>query len=261
MGEAAAVSLPPGTGAARDVTGGGLPLYCVPHAGAGTSAFARWPALLGPGIRPVPVLLPGRDRRRREARVTTRAALFADLLRTHGPPPPGPYALYGHSLGGLVAYSAARALRAAGHPGPALVVIGACPPPDATVPLTESATLPDDELLAVLQEFGAVPPDAPAGGIWRRTALAVLRDDLRLARSLRDAADGPLDVPLLTVAGDADPLAGPGVMAGWRRWAAGGHTARTLPGDHFFVRGTALPRLLSRACRVVLRRTVVRDSR
>ncbi|MCF6525786.1 thioesterase II family protein [Streptomyces sp. JJ36] len=228
-------------------------LYCFPHAGAGVSAFRRWPASLGPKVQTVPVLLPGRDARRREPRITGRRALLADLLRHHGPLPQPPYVLYGHSLGGLIAYAVARSLEQAGRPGPSLVAVGACPPPDATVRLSDAADLPDDALLTLLTEVGAVPPDTPAGGVWQRTALAVIRDDLRLGGALREAADGPLRAPLLVVSGDADPSAGPEVMAGWSRWTTGPVVRRTLPGDHFFLRGPALPRLLSRACRVVRR--------
>ncbi|MEV5437246.1 thioesterase domain-containing protein [Streptomyces sp. NPDC052682] len=228
-------------------------LYCFPHAGAGVSAFARWPELLGPKTEVVPVLLPGRDARRRETRITGRRALFADLLRHHGPVPATPYVLYGHSLGGMVAYTVARALEQAGRPAPSLVVVGACPPPDARVPLVQAADLPDCRLMEMLREFGAVPPETPRGGVWQRAALKVIRDDLRLAHALREAADGPLSVPLLAVSGDLDPLAGREVMAGWRRWTTGPVVERTLPGDHFFLRGPALPRLLARACRIVQR--------
>ncbi|MEV4867293.1 thioesterase II family protein [Streptomyces ossamyceticus] len=235
-------------------------LYCFPHAGAGTSAFARWPEQFGPKVEAVPVLLPGRDARRRETRVTGRRALFADLLRHHKPVPSIPYVLYGHSLGGMIAYSVARALEQAGRPAPALVVVGACPPPDARVRLVQAADLPDCQLMETLREAGAVPPDTPRGGVWQRSALKVIRDDLRLAQSLREAADGPLSVPLLAVSGDLDPLAGREVMAGWRDWTTGPFVERTLPGDHFFLRGPALPRLLDRACRVVQRRTGTPES-
>ncbi|MEU9731514.1 alpha/beta fold hydrolase [Streptomyces sp. NPDC048002] len=230
-----------------------MKLYCFPHAGAGTSAFGAWPELLGDSVRPVPVLLPGRGVRRREHRVTDVRALLADLDRYDLPAAGEPYVLYGHSLGGLIAYTLARSLEKAGRPGPALVVVGACPPPDAHSALADACELPDDRLLDVLRTFGAVDADTPRGGIWERTALGVIRDDLRLARELRGAADGPLTAPLLTVAGTEDPIAGPEVMAGWRAWAAGFHAGRTVTGDHQFVRGRALPALLGRACRVVRR--------
>ncbi|MBC2906273.1 thioesterase [Streptomyces sp. PSKA01] len=241
------------TAAPERPVGAGPKLFCFPHAGAGTSAFGGWPALLGASARPVPVLLPGRDSRRREPRVTGVRGLFADLLRHHGPPPEEPYILYGHSLGGLIAYSVTRALEKAGRRGPELVVVGACPPPDTRTALADACELPDDRLLDLLETFGAVEPGTPRGGIWQRTALGVIRDDLRLARELRRAADGPLATPLLTIAGTDDPVAGPEVMDGWRAWADSIHGRRTVAGDHYFVRGRALPELLGRLCKDVQR--------
>ncbi|MFE0178757.1 thioesterase II family protein [Streptomyces sp. NPDC059002] len=232
-----------------------LRMYCFAHAGAGVSAFGRWPSRLGAGVQHVPVLLPGRDVRRRERRLTDRRALLVDLLRTTGAPPAGPYVLYGHSLGGLIAYTAARALEDAGLNPPALVAVGACPPPDATAALAAGAELPDSELVALLGDFGSTPRDASPDGMWARSTLPVLRDDLRLAQSLRAAADRPVRAPLLIVSGRDDPLVTPGLMAGWQRWTSSFAVRRTVPGDHFFVRDRELPRLLGRACRVVRRTT------
>ncbi|MEV5107892.1 thioesterase II family protein [Streptomyces massasporeus] len=239
-------------------------LHCFAHAGAGVSAFHGWPARLGPGVTAVPHLLPGRDRRRREPRATTREALLADLL--DGFRAPGePYVLYGHSLGAMVAYTLARALHEAGLPTPALLAVGACPPPDAASELSDACRESPDRLLDLFDSLGAVPEGAQPGGLWYRAVLPVLRDDLTLADSLRRAArtpvaGAPFAVPLLAVAGDGDPLAPPGTMAGWARWTAGPVVRRTVAGDHFFVRGPALPRLLGRACRVVGRTAGAHDA-
>ncbi|MFJ8546479.1 thioesterase II family protein [Streptomyces sp. NPDC093586] len=232
-----------------------VPLHCFAHAGAGVSAFHGWPARLGPGVRPVPHLLPGRERRRRDPRVTTREALLADLSDGFRAPS-GPYVLYGHSLGAMIAYTLARALHEAGLPTPALLAVGACPPPDAASEISDACRESPGRLLDLLDSMGAVPEGARPGGLWHRAVLPVLRDDLTLADNLRRAArtpvaGGPFTVPLLAVAGDGDPLAPPGAMAGWDRWTAGPVVRRTVAGDHFFVRGHALPRLLGRACRVV----------
>ncbi|WP_438486754.1 thioesterase II family protein [Streptomyces sp. S186] len=228
-------------------------LYCFPHAGAGISAFRDWPGRTGPGTEPVPVKLPGRAGRRREAPVRGAADILADLRHLVTAAPDRPYALYGHSLGGLIAHGLGVALERAGLPGPALVAVGACAPPDAAAPLADCAELPEDELLDRLATLGALPADGAPAESWRRLVLPALRDDLRLAGRLRAAADGPLTAPLLAVSGAADPVAGPEVMAGWRSWSTGRVVERTLPGGHFFVRGPELPRLLGRACRVVAR--------
>ncbi|MFE7614630.1 thioesterase II family protein [Streptomyces sp. NPDC057496] len=235
-----------------------VPLHCFAHAGAGVSSFYGWPRDLGPGVEPVPRLLPGREARRREPRITGREALLADVMGTFAPAPDVPYVLYGHSLGAMIAYTVTRALHEAGLPGPALLAVGACPPPDSASELSDSAGEPDEHLLKLLGEVGALPEGAEPGGFWHRAVLPVLRDDLALADDLRTAArepagGAPLSVPMLVVAGTDDPLARPDVMAGWRRWTTGRVVTRTVPGDHFFVRGRELPRLLGRACRVVRR--------
>jgi len=101
-----------------------------------------------------------------------------------------------------------------------------------------------------------VPPGAAAapGGLWRRSVLPVLRDDLRLADALRAAAadpvaGGPVGVPVLVFAGSRDPVAAPAAVGQWRRWTTGPTSARTVTGDHFFTAGPHLPALLGRACR------------
>ncbi|MFC7472628.1 thioesterase II family protein [Actinomadura keratinilytica] len=94
-----------------------VPLHCFAHAGAGVSVFRPWADRLGRGVTPLAHPLPGRDRRRGQPRVTTHGALLADLLDGFRAPD-GPYVLYGHSLGALVAYTLARALHEAACPRP-----------------------------------------------------------------------------------------------------------------------------------------------
>ncbi|MFF3624869.1 thioesterase II family protein [Streptomyces sp. NPDC002467] len=238
----------------------GVRVWCFAHAGAGVSAFHHWPRLLGPGVEPDAWPLPGRDRRRREARVTDRAALLEDLapLVASLARSAEPYVLYGHSLGGIVAHTLTRHLYERGLPLPALLALGAVPPPDWPAALAASADLPDAALLGLLDTFDAVPDGTEPGDLWHRMVFPVLRDDLRLAAALRTAAreDGnPLPVPVLAVSGREDPLVTPEVVAGWARWTTGPFVHRTVPGGHFFVRDRVLPGLIGRAARVVERVT------
>ncbi|MER5886587.1 alpha/beta fold hydrolase [Streptomyces sp. NPDC001941] len=234
-------------------------LHCFAHAGAGVSAYFGWPNHLGPGVEQSAHLLPGREGRRREPRLTDRQGLLDDLLHKVATGPGGPhepYVLYGHSLGALVAYTLTRALHEAGLPGPALLALGASPPPDRSSSLSDACRESDELLMSLLDEADALPEGAAVGGFWHRAVMPVLRDDLILADELRKAAreplqGPPLDVPVLLVAGRDDPLAQLEAMAGWRSWTTGPVVARTVPGDHFFVRGRELPRLIGRACRVV----------
>ncbi|MGW2706647.1 thioesterase II family protein [Streptomyces sp. NPDC001340] len=232
-------------------------LHCLAHAGAGVASYRRWPVAAGPAVDVAALLLPGRDTRRREPRVTDRSGLLADLL---GPlleaAQAGPYALYGHSLGALVAYTLTRALADEEVPPPLFLAVGACLPPHATAALMSAAEAPDEQLLPLLGDLGSLPKGAAArpGGLWHRSVLPVLRDDLRLAKALRQAAmdpatGGPVNVPLLVFAGSDDPLAVPNALQEWRQWTTGPITVRTVVGDHFFAGDDALPALIGAACR------------
>ncbi|MFJ3659044.1 thioesterase II family protein [Streptomyces sp. NPDC090119] len=235
-----------------------MQLYCFAHAGAGTSVFQGWSRRTGPDVETVPVLLPGRGSRRREPRLTDRAALVAELLQRVRPEPYRPFAFYGHSLGAMVAYTLTQALFERGLPLPDLLALGACPPPDRASGLSDRHNPSDTGLMDELRSMGALPDGVGPGDYWHRAMMPVLRDDLRLAHALRvcargAAAGGQAPVPLLAISGDRDPLAPPSVVDGWRRWHVGPSVTRTVAGNHFFVRQDALPRLLARACRVVRR--------
>ncbi|MFI6864509.1 thioesterase II family protein [Streptomyces sp. NPDC050421] len=231
-------------------------LFCFHHAGAGVSAFARWQERFGAALEVVPVLLPGRDARVRERRITDRDALLDELERLTARADDRPYLLYGHSLGGLVAYTLAAAREAAGRPARALV-IGAALPPHLRSSLAGGAELPDDRLLQLLVHLGVLPREAAlepeSGGIWRRRVLPPLRDDLRLARDLIRSAGTALHTPVLALAGHSDPVAPPAGMDQWARYASGDFRRRTVQGGHLFVRDKALPAVIRREVGAVLR--------
>ena len=233
-------------------------LHCFAHSAEGISVFDMWAASTGPGVEPVPVLLPGCAQRRTEPRVTTHEALLADVLPQLTDSFSGPYALYGHGLGAMMALAVARALHEAGLPGPAFLAVGGWSPSPLPAGLPAAHRATDAELLHELSDRGAVPLGSDEG-ILLQAMLPVLRADLELAQDLHEAVDrpspaGPLTTPVLVVASQDNPLAAHSTAEGWHRRTEGPVWSRTVPGRHFFVRGgRQLPRLLGRACRVARR--------
>ncbi|MGW2916087.1 thioesterase II family protein [Streptomyces asoensis] len=230
-------------------------LHCFAHSAGSVPAFGHWAAHTGPGVEVVPVALPGAGRR---PGTSAHEALLADVLPLFTGPQPGPYVLYGHGLGALAALAVTRALHEAALPGPALLAVGACPPPRVPRELPDVAAATDAELLHVLSAEGAVPP-ASDEGILLRAVLPLLRADLELAQSLQQAArrPAPAGAPataLLVITAVGGPPEPPALADGRRQWTQGPVRTRTLPGRPFYVRGgRELPRLLGRACRVAAR--------
>ncbi|NUK49162.1 thioesterase [Streptomyces lunaelactis] len=228
-----------------------LRLFCFHHAGAGALAFARWRPRFPRDVQVLPVRLPGRETRLREPRITDSAQLLAELDANLGPLLNVPHAFYGHSLGALVAYRFALHRTRAGHRPPVLVGVGACAAPHLPTPLVEQADLPDDRLLAALARYGTLPPYLFERPKWLGILLSTMRDDLQLARSLREGSGGALSTPLHAFAGSEDMVATVPTVAAWSRYTSAAFDLRTVAGGHFFVRGADLPTLLAAQLRLV----------
>ncbi len=227
-------------------------LFCFPFAGGGAAFFRGWNAALGPSIELVPALLPGREGRFREAPVDS----FDELVeRLHAALPPhgeAPFALFGHSMGAVLAFEIARRLRSAGAAAPiALFVSGArapkfrlghTPPPEPT----------DEQLLEQLRQVNPAagsPLDTPEA---RTLLLPALRADTRAYRNYVYRPGAPLDVPVFAYGGEDDPQVGPHHLEAWSEHTRAAFSMRLFPGGHFFLRSHALDFLRALAADLAL---------
>src|SRR4051794_20676020 len=101
-----------------------LRLFCFPYAGAGASVYRGWKRRPPASIHVCPIQLPGREERIREPPFTNMDALCAALLPELAPYLDMPVALFGHSMGALIAYQAATRLRNQGCEPVHLLVSG-----------------------------------------------------------------------------------------------------------------------------------------
>src|SRR5258708_10641426 len=81
-----------------------LRLFCLPYAGGGASIFRLWPAGLPSGVEVCAIQLPGREARLKEAPFNHVRPLTLALTPVLEPFLDRPFALFGHSIGALVAF-------------------------------------------------------------------------------------------------------------------------------------------------------------
>ena len=208
-------------------TTGTMRLVCLPHAGGGATSFARWTGLFPPAIGLVRVQLPGREDLAGRPAFRDVPEAVATLLPLLGG---GPVALYGHSMGALIAFELARALTRHEHPPVHLFVSGRRAPHLAATrpPIHE---LPDDEFADGLEAVGAGPGRSP---VFRRYALPVIRADLRLSENHRHVPGPPLPCPITVFHGLGDPIVHASEAQAWHSHTRAAFGLRAFPGDHFF---------------------------
>lgn len=209
-----------------------LTLLCFAQAGGNAQGFRRWAAWLPETLRLLPLDRPGHGARRGEAPEQDWDRLLPRLLAAV-PPRLGPYALFGHSLGALVALEMAHALRAAGHGEPAWLAVSGCAAPGARRPGPGWRDAPDRAVVARLRELGGTPEalfDAPE---LLQAVLPGLRCELHLGDTHRAPPRAPLGCPVLALRGREDALPAADALQAWAPESRGALRCVALEGGHF----------------------------
>src|ERR1700691_3000691 len=107
----------------------GVTLFCIPHAGGGASAFRTWQQALAPSVTVKVLQLRGRESRLREPPLLQLEEVLVDLYRAVAPETARPFALFGHSMGALLAFELSHMLRRDAGRKPIHVFISACRAP------------------------------------------------------------------------------------------------------------------------------------
>ncbi len=213
-----------------------LSLLCLPCAGASATMYLRWRRLLPGWINIVPVELPGRGARLGEGFVEDFDRMVALLCAEQDNAMRGHFALFGHSMGALLAWGITQRLRMKGMPLPhALLVSGSAAPsqrdPERFVNVND-----DDGLVADLRKQGGTPEELFVSPELLRMTLDTLAADYRVCKSFMHEGGVPLDLPLHVFAGRGDDIEPWRIEAWSGETADRGFTLDWFEGGHFFIR-------------------------
>lgn len=211
-------------------------LFCLPYAGGTVTTYRAWPKKLPRNVEVGSVQLPGRGSRMPEPPFTQLAPLVRALAQNLLPYLDRPFALFGHSMGALVAFELARHLRREHGLTPAHFFSSGQSAPqydDGFPPLHE---LPEAELLEELRRLNGTPREALEHPELIKLMLPVLRADFAVFGNYEYAEEAPLGCPITVFGGLEDPQFPREGLEAWREQAGSSLSLHMLPGDHFFLR-------------------------
>ncbi|WCN82396.1 thioesterase II family protein [Micromonospora sp. LH3U1] len=209
-------------------------LICLPYAGGGSSAYTGWQELLGADVEVCPVELPGRQSRWRDPAYTQVGPLVEVLASALAGELDVPYALFGHSMGALVAFELVRELRRRGAPPPRILFAagGLAPGLRRTSPNIHDQ--PDAIVVDRLRKLGGIDEEILAEPELLELLLPAIRADFSVCETYEYAPEPPLTCPIVAFAGDRDEDVPPERVAPWREHTSAGFALHVLPGGHFF---------------------------
>jgi surfactin synthase thioesterase subunit len=206
---------------------------CFPHAGGSASTYFSLSRALRPAVEVIAVQYPGRQDRADEPCIDTIEQL-ADLataaLRAAGPLPD---ALFGHSMGAVIAFEVARRLEKDGGRAPTLFVSGRRAPARLR---NENIHLRDDQgVVDALVRLGGTNPEVLRDETLLNLIIPALRSDYRAIETYRYSPGPPLSCPVIVLAGTDDPQVTPAEAVDWNRYTTGDFALAFFDGGHFYL--------------------------
>jgi medium-chain acyl-[acyl-carrier-protein] hydrolase len=211
-------------------------LFCFPYAGAGGQVFFPWRNAFPSMVETWAVQYPGRGARSREGSLTSMEALTVHATQAIQSHLDKPFALFGHSMGALLAFEVAKRLRALAKPQPLHLFLsgtGAPHLPQLGEPLH---ALPMREFTARLREFDGTPSEVFETPELLDLLVPVLRADFQVCETYTCARGQPLEIPLTIYGGLEDKEAPQSYLDAWAAHSTRSLKTYSFPGGHFFLR-------------------------
>ncbi|MEV5886015.1 alpha/beta fold hydrolase [Streptomyces sp. NPDC052020] len=209
-------------------------LLCFPHAGGSASAYLRLARSLAPGIEVLAVQYPGRQDRRAEPCPDSVETLADDLFAAVRHRVDASTALFGHSMGAVLAFELARRLeRDAGVRCARLFASGRRAPSrfrDDSAPAASDASM-----LAEMRALGGTDLRVLQDEELLVAALPALRADYRAIGTYRADDDAAVGCPVTVLVGDADPKTSLDDARAWSAHTTAESEVLTFSGGHFFL--------------------------
>jgi surfactin synthase thioesterase subunit len=217
-------------------------LFCLPFAGGSKYSYREFTEKAPPCIRILPLEYPGRGSRFREPLLTDINALASDVyqqlkmdLDHH------PYAIFGHSMGGLLAWLLARKVIANGHRAPMhLFITGTMGPSVIEKEEEKTFLLGKSEFIGKLKSLDGIPEEILNNDeLWDHFE-PIMRADFRASESYAYELAEPLDIPMTVITGTEEDME-PDEIYEWRKETTQRVEFHQMQGKHFFIFKNADP--------------------
>jgi medium-chain acyl-[acyl-carrier-protein] hydrolase len=210
-------------------------VFCLPYAGGSASIYRDWQQLVPDWMQVCPIELPGRGTLFAEAPAHSLAELVREvsavLLAYEG----HPFALFGHSMGALIAYEVARTLELAGSRSLVYLFLSGARPPFLARNHEPIGHLPDSEFVEELRKLNGTPKEVLDHGELMELLLPMIKNDFRIIERHEFEYGKLIDTPTVTFTGVEDSEVSVSDVCQWSKLINSRLRVVELPGDHFFI--------------------------
>ncbi len=208
-------------------------LLTLPFAGGNETSYERLRPFLPDGWEMRSPTLPGKGSRIGEAPLTDIQALVEEMLLQFDALVNGPYVIYGHSMGAMLAYLLCHRLRATERPLPQHLFVSSFPAPTHHHD-RHRGSMTDEQFIAHMRTLGGLPPAVLEEPKLLRLILPMLRADIAAIDGYRHMERDPLPVPITVMFG-AQETALVSTVRDWQQESIFPLRLQRFDGGHFFL--------------------------
>lgn len=211
-------------------------LYCLPFAGGNKYSYQKYTEKAPSFLNIIPLEYPGRGARMKELLIADADVLVNDLynqIRKNGSD--ADYAIYGHSMGGLIGYLVARRLIENNHKPPLhLFITGTCGPSSPARSAKNRHLLPKDEFIEELKNLDGIPDEILQNDDLLSYIEPILRADFKTCETYTYQDQPPLNIPFTVITGTDEEMTTEDIQL-WQKESDHAIDFRQIPGKHFFI--------------------------
>jgi acyl transferase domain-containing protein/surfactin synthase thioesterase subunit len=233
-------------------------LFCVPYGGAGASLYRTWQEKLPDYIEVCPIQMPGKESRIKEVPIDNIDDAVDALEKAIKGQLDIPYAFYGHSMGGLIAYRTVYRLWQTAKNKPSHFFVGAYgrADPNSVIPnynykrrmdmlnsrgfdiiptAREVEALPSEQLDYLVHQIGRIGQDVVVEEDIAKKLVAAALSDFRIVDSFKVKEEPIFDIPITAFHGMMDERVPEEEMRAWKSSTTSAFKIHLLSGNHFFL--------------------------
>lgn len=220
-----------------------LNLICFPPGGCGASIFNSWSKYLPSGLAISAVQLSGRETRFKEVAFSNMDLLIPELLTGILPYIKDvPFAVFGHSVGALIAFEFVHQLYQNNFPIPEHLIVSGRRAPH--IPLDKILHLqPDSALIEELRLIGGTSDLILDDPELMSLFLPIVRADFTINETYQVGDEFSVSCPILAIGGYDDPLVNQDFLEQWRQYTTGEFESIMLSGGHMAFKENPQPLL------------------
>lgn len=214
-----------------------MKVIMLPYAGGSAGVYSRWKPFMPDTIQLVPTDIPGRGFLIKARPLTRVVDVVNHLLHQleHELADEQPYALFGHSMGNLLAFELMHRLREEGKTMPICAFLTGRRPPHR-IEARKRYELDESELIQEMVSMGGTTEEVLKSRELMRFIMPILRADFEVVDTyVLPQGREPLDVPFVIMSGTEDQLMSIEDMQEWKHYTRSDCTILPISGGHFFV--------------------------